>query len=346
MNDHYCPAHVARGSVAVCLAALCCASARADHPGVAFGSEAAGPINTLSAATLPAGTVAISLRNEFVERDQFAAARLAQLADGEHGDVHSVDMLNATSLSVAFAAAERLTVSLRLPWVSRSGITALAGGHDEHDHDHEGAAAFEDHGSADGLGDVVALASWQALDREGFGLALQAGAKAPTGATHERDGDERLETELQPGSGSWDAVAGVAVSLGSGSLRSHASVLAHLTGEGAQDTEIGDALFYNFAVVYAPAAAGHAHAGAAEAHRHLRWELMLELNGEKRWKNAIAGTHERNSGGNLVYLAPGVRLSYGAAGGFLSVGIPLLDDPNGAQTDVDYRLVGGLSYVF
>ena len=73
---------------------------------------------------------------------------------------------------------------------------------------------------------------------------------------------------------------------------------------------------------------------------------MLELNGEKRWENEVSGTQQINSGGDIIYLSPGVRLSKGKFGAFLSAGIPIVDATNGLQTDVNFRMIGGIGMAF
>lgn len=312
--------------------------ARADHPGVAFGSEASGPINTIAATPLPRGGWAAGVRDEHIDRDAISDARLAALADAGVEDVHSVDSVNSLSLSVAHGLTDDLTISLRLPWVDRRDIRA-----GEHEH---GEAEAHAHGSSSGLGDVVVLGSYRVFAGGGLDAALQLGFKAPSGDTTEADGDERLETEFQPGSGSWDFIVGGALSRSLGRWSLHGNVLANISTEGAQDTEIGDALFYNVAAVYRPGdSAEHVHEDG-DTHHHLVFDVMLELNGETRWKNDAHGHTEPNSGGTVVYLAPGVRVSWRNVGAFLSWGFPIVDDANGIQTDVEWRLVGGLGFAF
>ena len=313
-------------------------SADADHPTVAFGSEASGPINTIAATALPVGNWAMGLRNELIDRDAFTDRRLASLAGQGVEDVHSVDSINSTSASLAYGLSERITVSVRLPWVIRDNIREgeLEAG--------EGEAHA--HGDAAGLGDLVFLGNYRAVHWDGFDAALQIGFKAPSGTTEEDDAGARLETEFQPSTGSWDFLVGGAMSKAFGRWGLHTNVLFNLTTEGSQDTELGDAVFYNLAAVVALTgsdAVDHHHGATLAAHPHLRIDAMLEINGETRWKNEIAGVSEANSGGTIVYLSPGVRASYGKVGGFISVGYPIVDDPKGVQTDVDFRLVGGVS---
>ena len=87
-------------------------------------------------------------------------------------------------------------------------------------------------------------------------------------------------------------------------------------------------------------------AAAAPCVAQDRLDAMLELNGETRWKNDVSGASEPHSGGTVVYLSPGIRLSHGKIGAFVSAGFPIVDDPKGVQTDIDFRLVGGVGIAF
>ena len=126
----------------------------------------------------------------------------------------------------------------------------------------------------------------------------------------------------------------------------HGNLLYNLTTEGSRDTEIGDAFFYNLGIVYTLSTDDHAGAGHHD-HSHIKWDIMLELNGEYRKKNEIDGDSDDNTGGDIIYLSPGVRVSSAANWSlFLSAGIPVHDDMNGRQTDTDYRVVGGAGFAF
>jgi hypothetical protein len=67
---------------------------------------------------------------------------------------------------------------------------------------------------------------------------------------------------------------------------------------------------------------------------------VLELNGTRREKQFAAGVVDPNSGGNTLYISPGVRYSGGKNWNTaLSFGVPIVNDLNGYQTDADYRIV-------
>jgi hypothetical protein len=79
----------------------------------------------------------------------------------------------------------------------------------------------------------------------------------------------------------------------------------------------------------------------------LAWDVVLELNGEWREKLEIAGDVDGNSGGNVLFLSPGVRLTVSERVALaLSFGIPIATALNGAQVEPDYRIVSGVSVSF
>jgi len=311
---------------------------RADHPTIAFGSESAGPIGTIATAPLPKGAWGGGLRTEYVNFDRFSDAELKNKATMGIEDVHSVDSLTNTSISIAHGITDDLTVSARLSHVKRKNIRE---GEIE-----DGDAEAHDHGDSSGIGDLLVLGQFRFLDGSELDASLLGGVKAPTGTTNNKDGGEKLETEFQPGTGSWDFVIGASASFNSGRTGLHGNVLYNLTTEGSQDTEIGNAFFYNFGVTYT-LLSDNRHSDEGHSHSHLTWDAMLELNGETRKKNEIDNVNEDNSGGDLLFLSPGVRLSSSDGwSAFLSVGFPVHDDLNGVQTDVDYRVVGGVGVAF
>jgi hypothetical protein len=74
---------------------------------------------------------------------------------------------------------------------------------------------------------------------------------------------------------------------------------------------------------------------------------MLELNGEWRDQEHIDGALNGNSGGTVLYLSPGLRLTVASRVSFgLSVGVPLVTDLQGDQVDPSYRLIASMGVGF
>jgi len=318
--------------------------AGADHPSLVSGSGHGGPANTITAGSLPAGSWAVGFSTELTDYDALSDAELAALVEAGAEDVHAVDHILSAAAVIIYGVSETLDLTLRIPWIWRDNIRE---GEFE-----DGEAEAHPHGDADGFGDVVLFANYLAWSNRGFDIALQGGIKIPTGNTHEDSAGERLETEFQSGSGSWDFLAGFALAKNFARFSIHSNVLYNVVTNGAQHTDLGDALFYNAALVFSPETthdhAEHDHAAHAHDSRGhgIRTDLMLEINGEHRGYEHIRDVRQSNSGGDIVYLSPGLRVSLHPWSSFVSFGYPIVDDTNGAQSDVNFRLSGGISMSF
>lgn len=314
----------------------------ADHPTVIFGSDAAGAVNTISAEPMPQGKWGFGIRTEVIDNKSFSGGQLEDFAAQGLEGVHSVDRITNTSISVAYGVSENLTVIARLPYIERTNIREA-----ELD---AGVPEAHVHGDSSGLGDLSLLGQYRSFRNGGTDASILLGVKAPTGATDVSDMEGvRFETEFQPGAGSWNSLLGAAISQKAGKTGFHANILYNKTAKGSQATRLGDALSCNVAMSYR--LNGEDHGQHDHAHSRvdegggLNWDLILELNGESRRKTKISGDSEANSGGVTVYLSPGVKLSSGEGlGGFLSVGIPIVNRRNGTQTEIDARVVAGISF--
>lgn len=340
---------------------------------VGLGTGTARAINTDSAMPLAAGRWSASLRLDYVEFDQLSDAKLIRLRQAdEDADLHSAKSFFSATLGLAYGVSENLTVGVKVPYIRRSDIVEPEGAHhdeegDDHDDDHDTAAldvtlaADDDHdvdhedtdhddavhdddgdevdietlGDAEGIGDVSIFGQWRffhGTDSDTH-AALLFGLKTPTGKTDEQSTEGEFELEFQPGSGSWDPFAGVAVSRNFGQLSVDANLLYTLVTEGDQDTDLGDRLAYNLG------AARRVSGGEGPA-----VDLVLELNGEWLDKQDIAGREERNSGGHWLYLSPGIALRGQSWSIAASVGVPIIDDANGDQDGRDYRVTTIIQY--
>lgn len=341
-----------RKAIAVALfggvALLPARDASGDHATGGIGHGGAGPIVTLSAPTLPRGEWSLGLRAEYVKFDAIAAERLERLA-AEGTEAHSLRSLLSTFLGAAYGVTGDLTLSASIPYVIRRDIRA---GHLE-----DGTPEVHAEGDSKGIGDATLLAQYRFLDLPGPALeaALLAGVKIPTGTTSERtSGGARFETDHQPGSGSWDPLAGIALTKGLDSWSFDISLLYILSREGSQDTDLGDVVHGNASISYRlgnSEEASHSHPEGAEAHAahpaRLAWDLILEANAEWQAKQKIGGVRDGNSGGTVLYLSPGVRATaYDRCSAYLSVGMPVHEDRNGVQHEVDYRVIAGVDLSF
>ena len=330
----------------------------ADHPTIGMQGDPGGPITTSTAQTLSQGQAAVSIDFQWINFDPVSNARLA-LGSERDEDIHSADSLSRSALNFAFGVSDKLTLGLSLPYIERKGLREAAHDHDDsHEDDHDEEAAEENHreeestheqvehlGDANGFGDVQFYGSYQlSLQPAGGDTALLFGIKVPTGDTHEKSRDgERLETELQPGSGSWDPFLGFAYSRRWQTWSFDSNLLYTFVSEGSQDTNLGDIVNYNLSLsrpIYGAPLSGH----EGHDHHHALSEsgfsvsLVFEVNGEWRDRTEIKGQTEHHSGGNLLYFSPGLSIKTGNWIIGAAISVPL-ENLNGAQSEPETRFM-------
>ena len=321
--------------------------ALADHMGPSSVGGGGG-LTVSSPDTLDAGHGSVGFRLSYARPEQRSDAELQALA-AQGIAAHNTDYNLNGSLGVAYGINHHLTVSAELPYVRRDDLR-------------EGAVGeVERLGSVAGIGDVNVLAKLRLTDGEGVGFALIGGIKLPTGSTRRRSGDgERLETEHQPGTGSWDPLFGAAAATKVGSLRLSASALYQVSTKGAQATQLGDRLQGGIALSHHFGGAGHHHAEISHNHHHgdeldeqheapahSSWDAFVELGGEWEGRQKIGGLTERESGGRWLYVAPGVRFNFAAVwSAGAAIALPVWQDIRASHPDNRYRLMLSLGRSF
>jgi hypothetical protein len=326
----------------------------AHHPSAGFGSGTAGPVSTIPAAPMEKHRWSFGIRTEFQKFDRISDSELESLA-ASGTETHSMDDQTSIFFSAGYGLTEDLAVGMHIPYVIRRGIRE---GHFE-----GGTPEVHDHGSSEGIGDLSLLGQYRILRTERAGADVSAlfGLKAPTGDTRVADRDGvRFETEFQPGSGSWDPLIGMAAGWRLGQASLNASLLYAIATRGSQETDLGDALHFgaSFAWRHTPAhghsprsgnpptdAHGSSHVPErAGHHNHLSIDLILEATGEWHQKQTVLGIRDDNSGGTLVFLAPGVRANfYDRFSVLVSAGIPVFQDLNGTQHETRHLFIFGIS---
>jgi hypothetical protein len=343
--------------------ALIPTGASAHHPGIG-GVGGAGGITTIGAGTMEQGEFGLALFVEYTRLKQLSdATLLANIGN----DVHGLQSVESRVVALAYGVTNDFTISMRLPFVRRTGI--LEGVQE----DPSDPPSIHNRGNTSGFGDVTVLGQYRFLNNlaSETQAALLFGFKAPTGRTNLVDPfGETFEAEFQPGSGSWDGFLGAAFRQRLAPLWAlHANVLGVLTGTGTQDTNLGNRVLYNAALVYRvfgetanephshDARGAYAHAGphpskvtkapaATAPHSHVALDAMLELNGEWHDKQRTAGIVDPNSGGNTIFLTPGLRLTVDNWSGYVSAGVPIVKEVNGIQPTPTWRVIGGIAMSF
>jgi hypothetical protein len=319
--------------------------ASADHLG-ASGFGSGGGASVFSPDTLDAGHWGAGLRLVYTHPDRRSDAELGALA-AQGIDAHNTDYNLVGAVSLAYGITHHLTVSAELPYVRR-------------DHLREGTSSgVENLGSVAGIGDLNLLAKYRLTDGPGWGFALVGGMKLPTGSTRKNGPDgERLETEHQPGTGSWDPILGASTSVPLGTLTLTASGLYQWSTRGAQHTRLGDrlnggiALSHRFGGSQVAHFPSHNHHHGDELDEHMEhprssWDAFVELGGEWEGRQRIHGQVDAASGGKWVWIAPGARFN-GANGwsAAAAIALPAWQRIRSSHPHNGYRLTLSLGRAF
>jgi hypothetical protein len=176
-------------------------------------------------------------------------------------------------------------------------------------------------------------------------MAGLAGIKFSTGRTNAKtsDGAEYLDSHLQAGTGSTDYLIGLSYSHSLQRFSVSANMLGTITTAGKfGDTkhEFGNALNYDVSGKFRV---------YPEAFSPQKPQLFFALgvNGEIREREKITGDSVDDSGGNTVYLSPGIQLVLVPHWVIeLSYQHAIYHNLNGTQLGETYKAIEGVTYLF
>ncbi|MEC8934520.1 MAG: transporter [Planctomycetota bacterium] len=136
-------------------------------------------------------------------------------------------------LGVNYGLLPDVSLSLLLPYVSREArLPGLIPG------------GGVERGSSNGLGDAALLGKYNFFSeywkQSAFHISVIGGLELPTGSSDERRGDDLLAFSMQPGSGTLDAIGGLALTLSTGRYRFDAHAIYKANGDGGEDFTDGD----------------------------------------------------------------------------------------------------------
>ncbi|MBI5075348.1 MAG: transporter [Nitrospirae bacterium] len=310
---------------AVVIIVLVSGTAFAHHPSGGAGLGQTGPIRTVSATTLPQGKLSFAAQAEFIDLDGFSDSQLLGFAM-QGKDAHTAESVFHSTVSMGYGITDNLSVSMKVSYEKIDNIREAHG-------DEPGEIHL--HGNAKGIGDLTLMGQYRFLKTpDNLESALFLGLKIPTGKTNDRDiQGETFEAEFLPGTGSWNPILGIAATKRYGKVSLDGNLQYTFATRGTQFTNLGDMFDYNAALSYRVVSGT------------IAWDLILEANGEWKGKQRIRGEKDPNSGGNTLFLSPGMRLVFGKNfSTYLSIGIPLLQDMNGIQDDTKYKALFGASF--
>ena len=210
-------------------------------PGGGGNAREAGPIFTIPASTLDEGQTAVGVMFEYVRLRTLSDQTLASAAIAGNEGVHDLKTIESTSAILAYGITHDLTVSMRVPWIGRTGIR-------EGDATDPVNLIVVDRGSSFGFGDITLLGQYRFFNdkKARTEAAVLLGVKAPTGPANRVDNQGQLfDAEFQPGTGAWNGLFGLAVTKRYGSWSLDGNVLYILSSTGTQDTNLGDRFLYS-----------------------------------------------------------------------------------------------------
>ena len=293
---------------------------------------------TVSANTMEEGSFFIGLNAEYLSNDKLSDSTMIRALNNGKDHMHHIDSLTSYSVSLSYGITDNLTINMQLPYVYRSNIRA---GEDD-----GGGPEVHSHGDTEGIGDASALLQYKIYDKE-VKIALLAGVKAPTGKDNLKDGDEQLEADLQPGSGSWDIFAGLAFTKDYEDFSIHSDMLYKYNNTGVNQSQLGDLFTYNIALSYE--IVDHKHNELLEEDHESGYSLstFIEFNGEKAKKDRFDGHKSDNTGHDVIFATTGLQVVTEDDYSFLfSISKPIYQDFNGVQNEVDYRMSFALGKSF
>lgn len=304
---------------------LASALARADHGKGNVGGR------TISPRTLKPNEMEFDLGIKYQSSDPISDDRIIEETQKGH-DIHSTDWLMEYSVGVSYGITDRLAASISLPY---SVVSGFRGG--ELNETPPPNVLITEADRISGLGDLTFLFKEEVM-LDPVEMAVIAGVRMPTGATHEKSDDgEHLEADHQPGWGSWDALVGVAVGHQMEDWMFSASALACITTEGRHEFKHGNTLQIAVRAEYQ----------LTELGASPRFFASMELAADMARMDSTDGDRNEDSGGVILSIIPGIKVKMDARTTLgLSVAFPLYQGLYGEQHEERFEIFFGATYGF
>lgn len=198
--------------------------------------------------------------------------------------------------------------------------------------------------SDQGPGDVTLLGKHRFFTHNFKGgtsrVSAIAGLELPTGDDNARDSLGLLPKGIQLGSGSVDVIAGGTYTLQTLDYEFDMD-LRYIFNNEANNFEFGDVFKYNLAYQKRIWPSLLPDKGI-----YSQWNAVLELNGVFERKSELGGNAVANSGGNTIYLSPGIQFVTKRSVYEFSFLYPVVQDLNGSQIETDYSLALSYRYLY
>ena len=192
---------------------------------------------------------------------------------------------------------------------------------------------------SEGLGDVAVTGKYRFYQKTGLAKTTEAallfGLELPTGRNSVMNNGTLLPAQLQPGSGSLDAIVGGAITKIDGRWLGNADLIAKLNSS-ADHFQFGNVLRADIGGQYRLWPAHY------KQYDQLTVNLLAELNSVWLGRNQASGQSVAASGGFKLFATPGIQVIFNRYFLFeAGVQIPIVLDLNGNQLEEDYVAITG-----
>lgn len=294
-----------------------------------------GGANTQSGETLKEGQFVLSVDQIYTNYENLSQDNLEAHAV-RSGGFDALSDAFLTSLTVSYGVTNDFQIDTGLGWYSGRDFVQVhpPGGEVEKGGDGEGGAEEEagvGRANPEGLTDLMVRARYRVMKGQPGHLSVIAGAVLPTGRSDVfLSSGDRLEPSSQPGTGRQSALGGLAysrflaprVTLDASWLYTRRFERDSFRVGSRSDTGIAVAYRLNDSVASGP-----------------QFAPFLELTHQYIGRDRESGSDNLNSGGNTLFVTPGVRLGVSKDLGIvIAPSFPVAQDLNGEQLETDFRL--------
>ncbi len=289
-------------------------------------SAGVSTITTPTASTLGKGRGVAGFLFEQQRYDAIPASE-AHAFHHQDRDLHDKTHEEFYTMTGGYGLLPDMDLYVSLPVVSRSSLQI----------EHHNRLGQVD--TYSGLGDLRLTGKYRFWKKQ-MDAAVLIGVKAPTGKVSDIDkSGDKAEPELQPGSGSWDFTAGLAVSRSFWQRWGLASAAQYTyRGEGTGATRLGDIFRWDLGASYALKPLGQ------NPNLSLVAEFQLQWSGRER---SPGSDKVFDSGGTVLFFSPGISADFTKSfSAFVATPIPVSQDLGGQHVETKYGLLAGASWHF
>lgn len=243
--------------------------------------------------------------------------------DGHH--IHNKTREDFHNINLMYKFNDRFELSLDVPYILRRYIEVDT-------HDIVGA-----HQQTDGLGDIQLVGQYWLYQQQQQRVGILAGIKFPTGDTKEKNIlNQRVEPELQIGSGSYDYVVGVLYQLKKDGWLVKANGSYVISNPGDQEFENGDLLTLSALTGYV-------------LHANSKNPLTIGMDSIVQYqaKQKQYGSHVADSGGVTILMGPSLEVGVNSTTSvFTNIHLPVYQNLGGIHQELDMTWEIGTKMMF